>query len=162
MDNPRVNLYIETTIHGPAQKGGRWMYLPEYVTSSGERRTKKEAPETIGPWEDSTENELVLKALLAGLANMKQPCDVEVYTSNRFVCSAIMNDWITDWQQLGWKKADGKPLKYAELWEGIAKEMERHLVTATAEPHSFRNWMQARFKWHSDNILTEGEKAAAF
>ena len=34
--NPQVNLYIETTVHGPRQQGGRWMYLLEFVTRRGD------------------------------------------------------------------------------------------------------------------------------
>lgn len=34
--SPQVNLYIETTVHGPRQQGGRWMYLLEFVTRRGD------------------------------------------------------------------------------------------------------------------------------
>ena len=40
--SPQVNLYIETTVHGPRQQGGRWMYLLEFVTRRGDPVTPME------------------------------------------------------------------------------------------------------------------------
>lgn len=62
--SPQVNLYIETTVHGPRQQGGRWMYLLEFVTRRGDPVTLWK----VGDWEAEKENVLIMQALSAGVA----------------------------------------------------------------------------------------------
>lgn len=61
--SPQVNLYIETTVHGPRQQGGRWMYLLEFVTRRGDPVTLWK----VGDWEAEKENVLIMQALSAAL-----------------------------------------------------------------------------------------------
>ena len=65
---PQVNLYIETTVHGPRQQGGRWMYLLEFVTRRGDPVTLWK----VRDWEAEKENVLIMQALSAALEDGKR------------------------------------------------------------------------------------------
>lgn len=65
---PQVNLYIETTVHGPRQQGGRWMYLLEFVTRRGDPVTLWK----VGDWEAEKENVLIMQALSAALDRLQK------------------------------------------------------------------------------------------
>ncbi|MBP3927459.1 MAG: hypothetical protein J6D13_09855 [Clostridium sp.] len=147
MDNPKVNLYIATTIHGPAQKGGRWMYLLEYTTADGRPATLHK----IGEWMDCKETELALSALAAGLRRMKSPSEIRIFTSCRNIWSAIEREWLKDWIYTGWLTAKGKPVKHRELWEEIYFLSEQHLLLADTGGHTYQHWMQAELKKHNDS-----------
>ena len=146
MENPKVNLYIETTIHGPSQKGGRWMYLLEHTTSNGQTATLH----VIGDWTDQKEIGLVLSAMAAGLARMKSPSEIRIYTTCKYIWSAIEREWLKDWRYSGWTTSKGKLIKHKELWEEIYFSSEQHLLMVDTGDHSYRNWMQSELKKHND------------
>lgn len=146
MDNPKVNIYIETSVHGPSQHGGRCMYIMEYILPDG-------APKTVrggSDWRDKKETELVLQALAAALARIKSPCVIDVYTSCRHIRNSIENGWLDRWRKQDWKNAGGKEIRHRKLWERIAVLMDHHLVFVTPEPHSYRELMQYELRKQND------------
>ena len=136
--NPQVNLYIETTAHGPRQQGGRWMYLLEFVTRRGDPVTIWD----VGEWKMEKENALVLQAMSAALDRLRLPCVIDTYTGSRQVRAAIENGWLEEWQARGWKTAKGQDIKHKDLWQEIAPKMAPHLVFVRAGGHSYQMWMQ--------------------
>lgn len=67
--SPQVNLYIETTVHGPRQQGGRWMYLLEFVTRRGDPVTLW----NIGDWKTAKGQEIRHKQLWQEIAPKMEP-----------------------------------------------------------------------------------------
>ena len=49
-----------------------------------------------------------LTAVIKGLNQIKEPCDVTVYTDSAYVLNAFEQDWITNWQLKGWRTASKK------------------------------------------------------
>jgi ribonuclease HI len=39
-----------------------------------------------------------------------------------------ITEWITGWKRRGWKTADNKPVKNAELWQQLEAAAARHKV----------------------------------
>ena len=76
--SPQVNLYIETTVHGPRQQGGRWMYLLEFVTRRGDPVTLWK----VGDWEAEKENVLIMQALSAALDRLRLPCVINAHAGS--------------------------------------------------------------------------------
>lgn len=70
-----------------------------------------------------------LKAIYLGLSHINRPVELEIYTGHRWVVTAI-NTWIKQWQQDDWVKSGGKPVKNKELWQKIAKELNKHKYIA--------------------------------
>ncbi len=82
-----VKIYIETTIHGPAQKKGKYMYMLETV-----RRGQTETRFGTGEgWEG--ENGLVLRATAASLHRLTRPCKVTIITTCDHVRAMISGGW---------------------------------------------------------------------
>lgn len=70
-----------------------------------------------------------LKAILLGLEHMNFPTEIEIYTGNKWIVTAL-NEWAPKWQQDNWIKANGKPVANRELWQQIMKELEKHTYKA--------------------------------
>lgn len=76
----------------------------------------------------TTNNRMELMAAIQALAAMREPCKIELYTDSKYVQKGI-SEWIANWIKRGWKTADKKPVKNADLWQALAQEASRHQVT---------------------------------
>jgi ribonuclease HI len=75
----------------------------------------------------TTNNRMELTAVIRALASLKRPCDVALYTDSQYVKNGIQT-WIHGWKKNGWKTADRKPVKNAELWRELDAEAARHRI----------------------------------
>ena len=57
-------------------------------------------------------------AAISALKALKTPCEVDLYTDSKYVMDGI-SKWIYGWKKNGWKTADKKPVKNAELWQAL-------------------------------------------
>ena len=53
---------------------------------------------------------------------------VTIYTDSQYVRQGITG-WIHGWKKNGWRTADKKPVKNAELWQRLDTALARHHVT---------------------------------
>lgn len=141
-DNPHVNLYIETSVHGPAQHGGRYMYLLECLGKDGTPRTRC----AVGVWQDEKENRLALQALAEAMERIRASCVIDIYTTCRMIKNAIENGWLEEWKRGGWKNGKGSPVKNRDMWERIAARTEENLIFVHMQQHSYREWMRTQMK----------------
>ncbi|MEO8974398.1 MAG: ribonuclease HI [Casimicrobiaceae bacterium] len=75
----------------------------------------------------TTNNRMELTAVIRGLQSLTRDCDVAVWTDSQYVKNGI-ETWIHNWKRNGWKTADKKPVKNAELWRELDGEATRHRV----------------------------------
>jgi ribonuclease HI len=75
----------------------------------------------------STNNRMELMAAIEGLNSLKRPCRVQLYTDSNYVRDGITK-WIHGWRRNGWKTADRKPVKNAELWQMLLDAAAPHRV----------------------------------
>ncbi|MFP5383630.1 MAG: ribonuclease HI [Gammaproteobacteria bacterium] len=75
----------------------------------------------------TTNNRMELQAAIAALEALKRPCAVAVTTDSQYVRKGI-TEWIHNWKKRGWKTADGKPVKNADLWQQLDEQAARHRV----------------------------------
>lgn len=75
----------------------------------------------------TTNNRMELQAAIAALDALKRPCTVAVTTDSQYVRKGI-TEWIHNWKKRGWKTADGKPVKNADLWQQLDAQAARHRV----------------------------------
>ena len=50
-----------------------------------------------------------------------------IYTDSEYVRKG-MTEWIASWMRRGWKTADGKPVKNADLWQRLDALRKLHHV----------------------------------
>jgi ribonuclease HI len=120
---PRVELYCDGACLGNPGPGG-WGYLLRVRASAG---TKEK--EAAGPEPETTNNRMELTAAIRGLEALTQPCLVELFSDSQYVVKGIQA-WLKDWKRRGWKKADGKPVLNADLWQALDAQLARHQVEA--------------------------------
>jgi ribonuclease HI len=61
------------------------------------------------------------------LETLKRPCDVALYTDSQYLRQGITG-WIESWKRNGWRTADRKPVKNADLWQRLDTAVARHAV----------------------------------
>jgi len=84
--------------------------------------------EITGGESATTNNRMELMAAIAGLAALKEPCNVTVYTDSEYVRNGVA-EWLKDWKARGWCTADRKPVKNDDLWRELDQQAARHRVT---------------------------------
>lgn len=75
----------------------------------------------------TTNNRMELTAAIEALKALRQPVRVELHTDSEYVKNGI-SSWIEGWKRNGWKTADRKPVKNAELWQSLDEARRRHDV----------------------------------
>ena len=76
----------------------------------------------------TTNNRMELMAAIKSLEALKRPSKVAITTDSSYVRDGIMT-WIHNWKKNGWRTADKKPVKNAELWKRLDELRVRHKVT---------------------------------
>jgi len=75
----------------------------------------------------TTNNRMELMAAIMALETLKRPCDVDLHTDSQYLRQGITG-WIHGWKRNGWKTADRKPVKNADLWQRLDAAVDRHTV----------------------------------
>lgn len=83
--------------------------------------------ELSGGENPTTNNRMELMAAIQGLNALKKPCRVTLSTDSRYVMDGLTK-WIHGWRKNGWKTADKKPVKNADLWQALLDAAAPHRV----------------------------------
>jgi ribonuclease HI len=75
----------------------------------------------------TTNNRMELTAVIRALEVLKRRSEVEVYTDSEYVMKGI-TEWLAAWKRRGWKTADRKPVKNADLWRELDELAGRHEI----------------------------------
>lgn len=75
----------------------------------------------------TTNNRMELMAAIEALNALKRPCRVSLTTDSQYVREGITK-WIHGWKKNGWKTADRKPVRNAELWQALDEAVRPHQV----------------------------------
>ncbi len=83
--------------------------------------------EMSGGENPSTNNRMELMAAIRALQALKKPCRVKLSTDSRYVMDGLTK-WIHGWLKNGWKTADKKPVKNADLWQELLDAAAPHRI----------------------------------
>jgi len=83
--------------------------------------------EIFGGQKDTTNNQMELSAAIEGLAFLKEPCSVELFTDSKYVMDGI-TQWIANWKKNNWRTAAKKDVKNKELWQKLDQLISYHQV----------------------------------
>ena len=117
-----VHLFTDGACSGNPGPGG-WAFVLRHL------KTGKEM-ELAGCQEDATNNSMELTAVIRGLAALKRPCRVDLFTDSVYVGKG-MSEWMAGWKRNGWRRRERgqfKPVKNVELWQQLDQLLERHRV----------------------------------
>ncbi len=114
---PVVTVYSDGACKGNPGPGGWGAWL----STGGHEK------ELFGGEPLTTNNRMELTAVIEALASLKRSCDVTIHTDSQYVRKGI-TEWIHGWKRRGWRTADGKPVKNAELWQRLDALRDLHQV----------------------------------
>jgi ribonuclease HI len=84
--------------------------------------------ELSGGYRLTTNNRMELTAAIQGLAALKEPCEVELFSDSEYVVNAIEKGWARRWQANDWYRQNKKMAENRDLWEELLRLCERHKV----------------------------------
>jgi ribonuclease HI len=129
-----VEMYVDGACKGNPGRGG-WGAL---LIAGGHEK------ELFGGEANTTNNRMELQAAIEGLRALTRPCAVQLYTDSTYVMQGITS-WMANWKRNGWRTADKKPVKNAELWQALE---------AACAPH------QVQWHWVKGHAQNEGNNRA--
>ncbi len=112
-----VDIYTDGACKGNPGPGG-WGALLVY---GGHEK------ELFGGEAGTTNNRMELTAVIRALEALTRPCRVRLHTDSQYVQKGI-SEWIHGWKRNGWRTADKKPVKNADLWQQLDAQAARHTV----------------------------------
>ena len=110
-----INIYADGGCRGNPGPGG-WGVLMQ----SGEN-----SKELWGGEANTTNNRMELTAVIRALEALKRPTAAHIHTDSQYVQKGI-SLWIHNWKRNGWRTADKKPVKNAELWQRLDELAQTH------------------------------------
>jgi len=125
----KIDIYTDGACSGNPGPGGYAGILiygsKEKIISGGDKLT--------------TNNRMELMAVIKSLQALKEICEVDLYTDSAYVCNAITQGWLEDWQLKNWKNSQKKPVLNKDLWLELLEMLTKHKVKFI------------KVKGHSDN-----------
>ena len=76
----------------------------------------------------TTNNRMELMAAIQALESLTRPATVRLHTDSAYLRNGITS-WLANWKRNGWRTADKKPVKNADLWQRLDTAAGRHQVT---------------------------------
>ena len=68
-------------------------------------------------------------AVIKALQCLKEPCILDIYSDSAYVVNAFLNDWISSWEQKGWKNSAKEPVKNIDLWQELLGLCKNHQIS---------------------------------
>ncbi len=116
---PAVEIYTDGACSGNPGPGG-WGAL----LRSGSQDKEICGGESAG----TTNNRMELMAAIQALESLTRPATVRLHTDSAYLRNGITS-WLANWKRNGWRTADKKPVKNADLWQRLDTAAGRHQVT---------------------------------
>ena len=95
--------------------------------------------ELSGYQPETTNNRMELFAAIQGLAALREPCEVTLYSDSSYLINAFEKHWLDNWQRNGWKTSSKSPVENQDLWKLLLLHVKTHRVRFV------------KIKGHSDN-----------
>jgi ribonuclease HI len=117
MAEPHVIVHTDGACSGNPGPGG-WGAILEFG---------KHVKELKGGEPHTTNNRMELMAAIAALEALTRPCLVDIHTDSEYLRNGVTT-WIHQWKRNGWRTADKRPVKNAELWRRLDAVAGKHRV----------------------------------
>jgi Ribonuclease HI len=112
-----VIIYTDGACRGNPGPGG-WGVLIEYGELS---------KQLYGGDVSTTNNKMELTAAIMALKEIKEPCEIILYTDSKYVLQGI-EEWIHNWKKRDWRGANKKPVKNIDLWKELDELRDKHNI----------------------------------
>jgi ribonuclease HI len=114
MAKDRIIIYTDGSARGNPGPGGYGVVM----------RYGSHRKELAQGYQLTTNNRMELLAVIVALEQLKyNGSEVTVYSDSRYVCEAVNQQWLFDWERKGFKKK-----KNPDLWKRFLKSYRKHRV----------------------------------
>jgi ribonuclease HI len=91
----------------------------------------------------TTNQRMELRAAIAALMALKQPCQVLLHSDSAYLVNAFNQRWLDNWQRNGWLNSKKQAVENQDLWRELLRLAAIHQV----------QWRKV--KGHAGNELNE-------
>lgn len=131
----KIVIYTDGACSGNPGPGGWGAYMRAFDKNGAVVKEQ----ELYGANPMTTNNRMEMQAVVEALRAIKvMGQDIQVFSDSKYVLDGIRK-WIEGWKRRGWKTAEGKPVKNADLWHEMDTLAQDHALIWT--------WV----KGHADN-----------
>ena len=100
----------------------------------------------------TTNNRMELKAVIAALESLTEPCETELSTDSQYVQRGI-TEWLAKWKANGWRTSTKAPVANQDLWEELDLLCRKHKIRW--------QWVKGHATHRDNNRCDELANAAA-
>lgn len=118
MTRPAVEIFTDGACSGNPGPGG-WAAI---------LRAGMHEKELSGGELATTNNRMEMTAAIRALQSLKGTSAVTLYTDSRYLLDGATL-WLPRWKANGWKTADKKPVKNADLWQALEAAAAPHRIS---------------------------------
>lgn len=111
-----IEIFTDGACSGNPGPGG-WGAILRYENSE---------KEISGGEKNTTNNRMELMAFIKALETLKEPYIITVYSDSKYLCDAINQKWLYNWEKHNWIKSDRKPVLNSDLWKRIMLLLKNH------------------------------------
>jgi ribonuclease HI len=112
-----ITIYTDGACKGNPGPGGWGVWL----------RSGVHEKELWGGEAHTTNNRMELTAVIEALAALKARSRIVLHLDSEYVRNGITT-WIHNWKRRGWRTADDKPVKNADLWRRLDELVQAHEI----------------------------------
>ena len=147
---PKVEIFTDGACKGNPGPGG-W----GAVLRMGETEKELSGGEPL-----TTNNRMEMRAVIEALGALNRPCEVTLATDSRYVMDGLTK-WVIGWQKNGWRTADKKAVKNADLWQAMLAAAKPHRITwQWVKGHAGHPENERADRLASDAALAAGQAGA--
>jgi ribonuclease HI len=145
-----VIIYTDGACSGNPGPGG-WGVILIYRRDGMKERRK----ELSGAEPATTNNRMEMMAAIAGLEALKPPdvlkrkMRVQLHTDSEYLKKGI-TEWIKSWKRNGWRTADKRPVKNADLWQRLDALIQRYSARSDEGYEVVWHWLRGH-TGHTEN-----------
>jgi len=79
-------------------------------------------------YKDTTNNRMELRAVIAGLAALKDKCRVKIYSDSKYIVDAVQQGWARRWKKNNWYRNKKERALNPDLWQQLLELIDTHHV----------------------------------
>ena len=129
-----VEIYTDGACSGNPGNGG-WAAILKY---------KEIQKEISGSEPKTTNNRMELFAVINALNELKEECEVSIFSDSRYVIDSVERGWLEKWQSNGWRTSTGKEVKNQDLWLQLVAQSQFHKLKLVKVPAHADNELNNR------------------
>lgn len=105
----KVEIYTDGACSGNPGPGGYGVIM-KYAD------TEKELSQG---YKHTTNNRMEMRALISALQQLKERCEVKIYSDSKYIVDAVNNGWAKKWRANGWRRNKKEMALNPDLWDAL-------------------------------------------